>query len=130
MIVAFASFLCPNSSLCPSPKYLHIFRDCRSVCTYDLSQFVYEWLLSSIKKFKDSTKVASKRSVTFGGCHSAFAVSYLDHLNFGLHSISDAKPWILAWRGNKVKQFAELDKNNSRSYGKRPLKRACTSFNF
>uniref|UniRef100_M8BN76 Aminotransferase-like plant mobile domain-containing protein n=1 Tax=Aegilops tauschii TaxID=37682 RepID=M8BN76_AEGTA len=101
MIVAFASFLCPNSSLCPSPKYLHIFRDCRSVCTYDLSQFVYEWLLSSIKKFKDSTKVASKRSVTFGGCHSAFAVSYLDHLNFGLHSISDAKPWILAWRGNK-----------------------------
>ncbi|VAH20349.1 unnamed protein product [Triticum turgidum subsp. durum] len=40
MIVAFSSFLCPNSSLSPSPKYLHIFRDCRSVCTYDLSQFV------------------------------------------------------------------------------------------
>ncbi|KAE8788433.1 hypothetical protein D1007_37560 [Hordeum vulgare] len=86
-------------------------------------RFVYEWLLSSIKKFKDATKVASKRSVTFGGCHYAFAVSYLDHLNFGLHSVPDVKPRILAWRGNKVKQFAELDRNNSRSFGKRPLKR-------
>ncbi|XP_044379930.1 uncharacterized protein [Triticum aestivum] len=123
MIVALSSFLCPNSSLSPSPKYLHIFRDCSSLCNYDLSGYVYEWLLSSIKKFKNSTKVASKRSVTFGGCHYAFVVCYLDQLNFGLHSVPDVKPWILAWRGNKVKQFSELDRNNSRSYGKRPLKR-------
>ncbi|XP_044431930.1 uncharacterized protein [Triticum aestivum] len=127
MIVAFSSFLCPNSSLSPSPKYLHIFRDCPSVRNYDLSKFVYEWLLSSIKKFKDSTKVASKRSVTFGGCHYAFAVCYLDQLNFGLHSVSDVKPRILAWRGNKVKQFSELDRNNSHSFGKRPLKQLCAS---
>ncbi|XBH80658.1 hypothetical protein VPH35_106360 [Triticum aestivum] len=123
MIVALSSFLCPNSSLSPSPKYLHIFRDCSSVCNYDLSGYVYEWLLSSIKKFKNSTKVASKRSATSGGCHYAFAVCYLDQLNFGLHSVPDVKPRILAWRGNKVKQFSELDRNNSRSYGKRPLKR-------
>ncbi|VAH04587.1 unnamed protein product [Triticum turgidum subsp. durum] len=77
MIVAFSTFLCPNSSFSPSPKYLHIFQDCQSVRSYDLSSFVYEWLLSSIKKFKDATKVASKRSVTFGGCHYAFAVSFL-----------------------------------------------------
>uniref|UniRef100_A0A8R7V182 Uncharacterized protein n=1 Tax=Triticum urartu TaxID=4572 RepID=A0A8R7V182_TRIUA len=127
MIVAFSSFLCPNSSLSPSPKYLHIFRDCPSVRNYDLSKFVYEWLLSCIKKFKDSTKVASKRSVTFGGCHYAFAVCYLDHLNFGLHSVPDVKPQILAWRGNKVKQFSDLDRNNSRSFGKRPLKQLCPS---
>ena len=49
---------------------------------YDLSRFVYEWLLSCIKKFKDSTKVASKRSVTFGGCHYAFAVSVVIVLLF------------------------------------------------
>ena len=82
MIVAFSSFLCPNSSLSPSPKYLHIFRDCSSVCNYDLSGYVYEWLLSSIKKFKNSTKVASKRSVTSGGCHYAFAVSLVLVLYF------------------------------------------------
>ena len=82
MIVALSSFLCPNSSLSPSPKYLHIFRDCSSVCNYDLSGYVYEWLLSSIKKFKNSTKVASKRSVTSGGCHYAFAVSLVLVLYF------------------------------------------------
>lgn len=85
--------------------------------------------MSSIKKIKDSTKVASKRSVTFGGCHYAFAVCYLDQLNFGLHSVPDVKPRILAWRGNKVKQFSELDRNNSRSYGKRPLKWLCPPVN-
>nr|XP_040255568.1 uncharacterized protein LOC109764148 isoform X5 [Aegilops tauschii subsp. strangulata] len=36
---------------------------------------------------------------------------------------------MLAWRGNKVKQFAELDRNNSRSFGKRPLKRPCAPTN-
>lgn len=91
------------------------------MCSYDLSRFVYEWLLSRIKKFKDTTKVASKRSVTFGGCHYAFDVSHLDQLNFGLHSVPDVKPRILAWRGNKVKQFAEHDRNNNRSFGKRVL---------
>ncbi|XP_037410116.1 uncharacterized protein LOC119272855 [Triticum dicoccoides] len=129
MIVVLFSFLCPNSSLSPSPKYLHIFRDCSSVRHYDLSRYVYEWLLSSIKKFKSSTKVSSKRSVMFGGCHYAFAVCYLDQLNFGLHSVPDVKPQILAWRGNKVKQFLELDRNNSRSYGKRPLKQLCAPVN-
>ncbi|XBI95705.1 hypothetical protein VPH35_032111 [Triticum aestivum] len=126
---ALSSFLCPNSSLSPSPKYLHILRDCSSMCNYDLARFVYEWLLSSIKKFKDCTKVASKRSMTFDGCHYAFAVCYLDQLNFGLHSVPDIKPRILAWRGNKVKKFSELDRNNSRSYGKRPLKRLCPPIN-
>lgn len=127
MCIAFCTFLCPNSSLSPSPKYLHIFRDCSSVMKYDLSRFVYECLLSSIRKFKEATKVLSKRSVTFGGCHYAFAVSYLDRVHFGLHSLPDVKPRLLVWRGNKIKQFSELDKNNSRSYGKRPLKRLSPS---
>ncbi|XP_044402527.1 uncharacterized protein [Triticum aestivum] len=94
---------------------------------YDLSRLVYESLLGSIKKFKDSTKVASKRSVTFGGCHYTFAILYLDHVHFGLNSLPDIKPRILVWRGNTVKHFSELDKNNSRSYGKRPLKRLSPS---
>ncbi|KAE8776648.1 hypothetical protein D1007_50629 [Hordeum vulgare] len=102
MCVAFSTFLCPNSSLSPSPKYLHIFRDCSSVMSYDLSRFVYECLLTSIKKFKDSTKVASKRSVTFGGCHYAFAVSYLDNVHFGLNALPDIKPRILVWREIKL----------------------------
>lgn len=58
-----------------------------------------------------------------------FCCVCLDHLNFGPHSIPDVKPWILSWRGNKVKQFSELDRNNSRSYGKRPLKCLCPPVN-
>ncbi|KAI5013296.1 hypothetical protein ZWY2020_028250 [Hordeum vulgare] len=114
MCVAFSTFLCPNSSLSPSPKYLHIFRDCSSSMSYDLSRFVYGCLLTSIKKFKDSTKVASNRSVTFGGCYYAFAVSYLDNVHFGLNALRDIKPRILVWGGNKVKHFSDLDKCNSR----------------
>ncbi|KAE8811791.1 RNA-binding protein 40 [Hordeum vulgare] len=82
-----------------------------------------------IKKFKDATKVASKRSVTFGGYHYAFVGSYLGHLNVGLHSVPDVKPRILAWRGNRVKQFAELHRNKSCSFGKRTLKRLCAPAN-
>ncbi|XBI76962.1 hypothetical protein VPH35_070135 [Triticum aestivum] len=74
MCIALSTFLCPNLS--PSPKYLHIFRDCSSVMNYDLSRLVYESLLDNIKKFKDSMKVASMRSMTFGGCHYAFAVDF------------------------------------------------------
>ncbi|KAE8779908.1 hypothetical protein D1007_47019 [Hordeum vulgare] len=92
-----------------------------------LGKFVYGCLLTSIKKFKDSTKVASNRSVTFGGCYYAFAVSYLDNVHFGLNALPDIKPRILLWRGNKVKHFSDLDKCNSRSYGKRPLKRLSPS---
>ncbi|KAI5010635.1 hypothetical protein ZWY2020_012772 [Hordeum vulgare] len=58
--------------------------------------------LLNIKKFKDSTKVASKRSVTFGGCHYAFAVSYLDNVHFGLNALPDIKPRILVWREIKL----------------------------
>ncbi|XBJ18448.1 hypothetical protein VPH35_009611 [Triticum aestivum] len=76
MCIALSTFLCPNSSLSPSPKYLHIFRDCSSVMNYDLSRLVYESLLGNIKKFKDSMKVASMRSMTFGGCHYAFVVDF------------------------------------------------------
>ena len=54
---------------------------------YDLSRLVYESLLGNIKKFKDSMKVASMRSMTFGGCHYAFAVS-LDFYSVNLGRIT------------------------------------------
>jgi hypothetical protein len=77
MSVSFTSFLCPNSSLLPSTQYFHIFKNCKNVRRYDLSKFVYDWLVSSIRSFQHATKIASKRSVTFGGCHYALAVSFL-----------------------------------------------------
>ncbi|XP_048536026.1 uncharacterized protein LOC125514720 isoform X1 [Triticum urartu] len=59
--------------------------------------------------------------------HLPAEVSYLDRVHSGLNSLPDSKPRILVWRGNKVKDFSELHKSNSRSYGKRPLKRLSPS---
>jgi hypothetical protein len=44
---------------------------------YDMSKFVYDWLVSSIRSFQHATKIASKCSITFGWCHYALAVSFL-----------------------------------------------------
>jgi hypothetical protein len=77
MSVCFTSFLCPNSSLLPSTQYFHIFKDCKSFARYDLSKFVYEWLITSTRSFKETTKKLSKGTITFGGCHYALAVSVL-----------------------------------------------------
>ncbi|KAM0906706.1 hypothetical protein ACQ4PT_016616 [Festuca glaucescens] len=74
MSVCFTSFLCPNSSLLPSTQYFHIFKDCKNDRRYDLSKFVYDWLVSSIRSFKQAIKKLSKRTITFGGCHYVLAV--------------------------------------------------------
>lgn len=67
LIVALACFLCPNSSLVPSVKYLTIFEDIKALDSYNWSKFVYEWLLIHIKKFQ--------KSKNLGGCLHIWAVS-------------------------------------------------------
>ena len=76
MTVVFQSFLCPNSSLQPSSEYLHIFRDPKTIMKHDLSKFVYEWLVMSIKKFRRATRLAARRQITLGGNHYSLAVSF------------------------------------------------------
>jgi hypothetical protein len=76
MSVAFQSFLCPNSSLQPSSEYLHLFRQPSKLMKYDLSKFVYDWLVMSIKKFRKATKLAARRQITLGGNHYSLAVSF------------------------------------------------------
>jgi hypothetical protein len=75
MIVLFQSFLCLNSSLQPSTEYLHLFRDVANIMKYDLCKFVYDCLVSSIKKFRKAVKVSAKRQITLGGNHYILAVS-------------------------------------------------------
>ncbi|KAM0835865.1 hypothetical protein ACQ4PT_062672 [Festuca glaucescens] len=123
MSVCFTSFLCPNSSVLPSTQYFHIFKDCKNVRRYDLSKFVYDWLVSSIRSFKQAVKKLSKRTITFGGCHYVLAVAYLDSVEFGLNSLPDEYPRMLVWKGNRIRQYSDMDKNSSNSFGKRPLKR-------
>lgn len=69
LTVALACFLCPNSSLIPSVKYLTIFEDANLLKSYDWSKFVYEWLMTYAKKFQKNN--------TIGGCLFYWAVSFL-----------------------------------------------------
>uniref|UniRef100_A0A0E0JHW0 Ubiquitin-like protease family profile domain-containing protein n=1 Tax=Oryza punctata TaxID=4537 RepID=A0A0E0JHW0_ORYPU len=75
LIVALACFLCPNSSLTPSIKYLTIFEDVNALDSYDWSKFVLDWSLTCIKKFQKSNNLA--------GCLYYWAVLYLDFVDFG-----------------------------------------------
>uniref|UniRef100_A0A0E0MF77 Ubiquitin-like protease family profile domain-containing protein n=1 Tax=Oryza punctata TaxID=4537 RepID=A0A0E0MF77_ORYPU len=58
LIVALACFLCPNSSLTPSIKYLTIFEDVNALDSHDWSKFVLDWSLTCIKKFQKSNNLA------------------------------------------------------------------------
>lgn len=76
MIVAISSFLCPNSSLYPSPKYFSVLEDVSAVKYLDWSKFVYDSLMSSLKKFNNANKATGKKSKTLGGCMYFLAVSF------------------------------------------------------
>ena len=71
MLVALATFLCPNSSTFPSPKYFGALLDVSRVREFDWSKYVFEWLFSSIKNYR------RKHRGTIGGCIYFLAVSAL-----------------------------------------------------
>ncbi|TVU15990.1 hypothetical protein EJB05_39536 [Eragrostis curvula] len=67
MVVALSTFLCPNSSTYPSPKYLKPLVDLSTIKQWDWSKFILERLLLAVKKY-----VVDKRK-TLGGCVSIFS---------------------------------------------------------
>ncbi|KAM0849471.1 hypothetical protein ACQ4PT_053720 [Festuca glaucescens] len=82
----------------PSSEYMHIFSNPESFMKYDLSKFVYDWLLMSIKKFRRATKNAARRQITLGGNHYSLAVACLDNVDFDLKSLPSIVPRVLVWK--------------------------------
>ena len=76
MVVALSTFLCPNSSTLPSPKYLGALIDVSTVKNWDWSKFVFEWLFASISLYR------KKQRRTIGGCIYFFAVCLFFHCLF------------------------------------------------
>nr|AAG13542.1 hypothetical protein [Oryza sativa Japonica Group] len=84
LIVALACFLCPNSSILPSTKYLTIFQDVNNLRNYDWSKFIYDWSMNYMKKFVKTNSL--------GGCLYMWAVVYLDNVEFGDNNVSNEIP--------------------------------------
>lgn len=69
MIVSLNCFLCPNSSLQPSTKYLSVFEDLSCIDNLDWSSLVFDWLMKHLSKLD--------KSKTFGGCFYCLVVSII-----------------------------------------------------
>ena len=77
LVVALHCFLCSNSNLIPSPRYLGVFEDLEHISSFDWSGFVLRWLLDGVKSFNKRKKDGHKSFGTLGGCMFYLAVSYL-----------------------------------------------------
>ncbi|OQU92436.1 hypothetical protein SORBI_3001G343766 [Sorghum bicolor] len=121
LVVALHCFLCPNSNLVPSPRYLGIFEDLEHMSSFDWSGFVLRWLLDGVKSFNKVKKVGQKSSGTLGGCMFYLAVIYLDHVDFSHRHVSESFPRIAVWKQNMIKDFSDLDVKTPSGYGMRPL---------
>ena len=79
LLVAFATVLCPNSNIYPSTKYLGILIDPMGARHYDLSKFVFDWLMAYIRKFQKEPKKPGKEDgfTTLGGCIYGLCVSLM-----------------------------------------------------
>ncbi|TVT99936.1 hypothetical protein EJB05_54651, partial [Eragrostis curvula] len=118
MVVALSTFLCPNSSTYPSPKYLKPLVDLSTIKQWDWSKFILERLLLAVKKY-----IVDKRK-TLGGCIYFLAVFYLDHVKFGPNvTISNAIPRISVWKGSMVKKYSSIDCVSNNVFGKCPIKK-------
>lgn len=57
LLVAFATVLCPNSNIYPSTKYLGILIEPSEARKFDLSKFVFDWLMAYIHKFQKEPRM-------------------------------------------------------------------------
>nr|BAD67711.1 hypothetical protein [Oryza sativa Japonica Group] len=113
MIVSLNCFLCPNSSLIPSTKYLSAFEDMDLIESLDWCKLVFDWLMDHISKLE--------KLKTFGGCLLHLTVNYLDFLNFGSQKVLLDTPRIKVWKRYMIKDYSKFDKISERVYGKTPV---------
>uniref|UniRef100_A0A0D3GPP7 Ubiquitin-like protease family profile domain-containing protein n=1 Tax=Oryza barthii TaxID=65489 RepID=A0A0D3GPP7_9ORYZ len=99
MMVSLNCFLCPNSSLQPSTKYLSAFADLTSIDKLDWSNLVFEWLMKHLSKLE--------KSKSFGGCLYYRVVNYLDFLNFGMRKVLQDTPRIKIESGTAKATFLQ-----------------------
>jgi len=76
-MVALSCFLCPNSNIFPSTKYMIAFKDLSCVGNIDWSLYIYEWLIDAVRKLCIGVGKSLRPIRTFGGCSYVLAVSLI-----------------------------------------------------
>jgi hypothetical protein len=78
LVVALSSFLCSNTNLVSSVKYLGVFEDIENAKEYDWCGLVLSWLLGHIKASNRSSSGpgSSKSRQSLGGCVYYLAVRF------------------------------------------------------
>lgn len=100
LIVALATFLCPNSCVFPSTEYLKPLVDIKRAQEWDWCKFVHYWMFKHIKLYNQRLKKEEdKASTTMGECLYIVCVVYLDFLNTGLQQLPPSLPRISVWKG-------------------------------
>ncbi|XP_045085047.2 uncharacterized protein [Aegilops tauschii subsp. strangulata] len=84
---------------------------------------VYQWILAGINQYVLFGRETGRKPKAFDFCIYCLAVLYLDKLDFGVRVVEQGAPRILAWKGNLIKHFSELDRKKSNLFGRRPFKK-------
>lgn len=118
-MVALSCFLCPNSNIFPSTKYMIAFKDLSCVGNIDWSLYIYEWLIDAVRKLCIGVGKSLRPIRTFGGCSYVLVVLYLDCLKFRIFYVPRITPRISVWKGSMIKYYFDLDELNINQNGKR-----------
>lgn len=123
MVIAMSCFLFPSSGDQIHTEYLSLLEDPKRTSGFDFCVLVYYWTLTGINKYVISGRETDRKPKVFDFCSYCLAVLYLDRLDFGVRVVEQGAPRILAWKGNTIKHFSELDRKRNNLYGRRPFKK-------
>ncbi|KAL6623132.1 hypothetical protein ACP70R_033011 [Stipagrostis hirtigluma subsp. patula] len=128
MLLALASFLCPNTRNTASTRYFTAIVSVVSIKNHDWSSFAIDWLVSYVKKF--NTK--QDENAPIGGCLFILVICYLEFLSTSEFNMGLQCPRIGSWTSRIVHAFAFLDSNpdSNGKFGRLQMKHiCCTPFN-
>uniref|UniRef100_A0A8R7PHM0 Aminotransferase-like plant mobile domain-containing protein n=1 Tax=Triticum urartu TaxID=4572 RepID=A0A8R7PHM0_TRIUA len=123
MVIVMSCFLFPSANDHIHTDFLFLPEDPTITRGFDMCLLVYEWILAGINQYVLFGRETGRKPKAFDFCIYCLAVLYLGKLDFGIRVVEQGVPWILAWKGNLIKHFSELDRKKRNLFGRRPFKK-------
>ncbi|XP_037459329.1 uncharacterized protein LOC119330329 isoform X1 [Triticum dicoccoides] len=122
-VIVMSCFLFPSANDHIHTDILFLLEDPTITRGFDMCLLVYEWILAGINQYVLFGRETGRKPKAFDFCIYCLAVLYLDKLDFGIRVVEQGVPRILAWKGNLIKHFSELDRKKRNLFGRRPFKK-------